>query len=64
MITSAALIAYQVAGKATRDAFFLSTYDVTRLPVAVFGSALISVVVVLFSSRLMRRWGPTRFVPA
>jgi len=29
-VTAIAMIAYQVAAKATRDAFFLSTFHVTR----------------------------------
>lgn len=62
-LTAAAMIAYQVAGKATRDAFFLSTFDVTTLPAAVFGSALVSIAAVLIASRGLRRFGPARLVP-
>ena len=40
---AAALIASQVAGKATRDAFFLSQFPVTALPVMVIVASLLSV---------------------
>ncbi|MBI4421665.1 MAG: hypothetical protein HY560_12640, partial [Gemmatimonadetes bacterium] len=62
-LTSAAIIAYQVAGKATRDAFFLSTFDVTALPSAVLGSAVLSLAAVLAASRALTRWGPARLLP-
>ena len=38
---AAALIASQVAGKATRDAFFLSQFAVTALPLMVIVASLL-----------------------
>ena len=64
MLTAAAMLAYQVGGKATRDALFLSTHDVAMLPAAVAGAAVLSVVLVLIVSRWMSKWGPARLVPA
>jgi ATP:ADP antiporter, AAA family len=64
MLTAAAMLAYQVGGKATRDALFLSTHSVATLPAAVAGAAVVSVVVVLVVSRWMSAWGPARLVPA
>jgi AAA family ATP:ADP antiporter len=61
---SAAMIAFQVAGKATRDALFLSSFPVTRLPLMVIASAVISLLVVLWAVRRMSRYGPWRFIPA
>lgn len=60
---AASLIANQVAGKATRDAVFLSTYDVTDLPLMYIVAAVVSVVVVLGTSKLFVRWGPGRVAP-
>ncbi|MEP7327460.1 MAG: hypothetical protein ABI836_16030 [Gemmatimonadota bacterium] len=62
-IASAAMIAFQVAGKATRDALFLSSFPVTRLPLMVITSAVISLLVVLWAVRRMSRYGPWRFIP-
>lgn len=59
---AAAMIAHQVAAKATRDAFYLSNYDVTTLPAMLIAAAVVSIVVVLASSQLMPRLGPVRFV--
>jgi len=63
-IASAAMIASQVAGKATRDALFLSSFPVTRLPLMVMTSAVISLLVILWAVRRMNRYGPWRFIPA
>ena len=60
---SAAMIAFQVGGKATRDALFLSSFPVTRLPLMVMTSAVISLLVVLWAVRRMSRFGPWRFIP-
>ena len=63
-IGAGAMIAHQVAAKAVRDAFFLSTYDVTRLPAMLVFAAVVSVVVVLACSRAMPRLGPVRLISA
>jgi AAA family ATP:ADP antiporter len=62
-LAAAALIAQQVAGRATRDALFLSSFPVSALPLAMIGSAVASALAVLgFSSALSRR-SPARVVP-
>ena len=54
------MIGHQVAAKATRDAFFLTNFDVTTLPNMLVVASLLSIVVVLASSRVMPRIGPVR----
>jgi len=63
-VAIAALIAQQIAGKATRDALFLAAYDVRLLPYAVTGASLLSALAVVAFSRAMRRHDPARVVPA
>jgi MFS family permease len=57
------MIAQQVAGKATRDALFLSNFGVTALPATMAVSAVVSLIVVLWISRMMTRYSPARVVP-
>ncbi len=64
MIASAALVAQLAAGKATRDALFLTHFDLTLLPAAMIGGATLSAVAVLVMSRVLTRAGPARVVPA
>ena len=52
------LVAQQVAAKATRDAFFLSTFPVTMLPIASGLTAGVSLAGVLAFSRGMARSSP------
>jgi AAA family ATP:ADP antiporter len=61
--TAAVMIAFQTAGKATRDSLFLSCFDVTALPRMVTVAAVLSVVLALFSTRLLAARGPARIVP-
>src|SRR5437879_1171359 len=56
------MIAHQVAGKATRDALFLSNFGVTSLPSIMIASSLLTIVVILGASVVMRRLGPARLV--
>ncbi len=58
------MIAHQVAGKATRDAVFLSHYDVTDLPKIVIGAAVLSMIAVIMMSRLLVTYGPSHVIPA
>lgn len=58
-----AIIASQVAGKATRDALFLTNFDITALPLVLMASALISIGAVLFTARGMSWFGPSRVIP-
>lgn len=58
------MIAQQVGSKATRDALFLSSFEVSDLPQVVIASAVASLVAVLLASRAYARLGPARVVPA
>jgi len=60
---SAAIIAYQVAAKATRDALFLSSHDFSQLPIMMIGSAVVSILLAGMTSRIMARIGPARVMP-
>jgi len=57
------MIAGQVAGKATRDALFLTNFPVTALPAITVGAALASLCAVLLASRTMALYGPHRIIP-
>jgi AAA family ATP:ADP antiporter len=62
-IGAAALIAGQVAGKATRDAFFLSHFSVTTLPIMVMVASLLSIATGLWMARLLSAVAPARLLP-
>lgn len=64
MLAAGALLAQQVAARATRDALFLSNHDVARLPAAMAAAAMLSLAGVAASSRWMSRFGPARVVPS
>jgi ATP:ADP antiporter, AAA family len=57
------MIAFQIAGKATRDALFLSTFGVASLPPMVIAAALLSALVSVALARLMSESRPGRLVP-
>ncbi|MFT7583475.1 MAG: hypothetical protein ACI9MR_005162, partial [Myxococcota bacterium] len=57
------MIAQQVASKATRDAIFLSTFDVAYLPTMIVGSAFLSFIAAVVASRFMSRYGPDKLIP-
>ena len=63
ILTATVMIAHHVAGKATRDALFLTLFNVELLPRMMMVSAFLSVVAVLSMSRLMTRLGPAWLVP-
>jgi hypothetical protein len=63
VLAAAAMIGFQTAGKATRDALFLSTFPVTRLPTMVTLAAIGSVLLAVAAARLLTRTGPARLVP-
>src|SRR5262249_31678547 len=63
-VCAAALIAQQVAAKATRDALFLSIIGVGGLPAMLVAAGGASLALVPVSSRLMSALGPARLVPA
>jgi hypothetical protein len=56
------MIAFQMAGKATRDALFLSTFGITALPTMIIVAAFLSLGLAAMASRAMTRWGPARLV--
>lgn len=63
VLAAGLLIAQQVAGKATRDAYFLSQFDVTALPLMSVTAALCSLLAVFGFARGMVVLSPGRMVP-
>ena len=63
MVAAGALVAQQVAGKATRDALFLSSFPVSSLPLAMIASAIASALAVIGFSAALARRAPARVVP-
>jgi AAA family ATP:ADP antiporter len=64
LFAATVMIAQQVAGKAMRDALFLSNFDVTNLPKVVSAAAIASMASVLLMSYLLSRINPITLVPA
>jgi ATP:ADP antiporter, AAA family len=60
---STIIIAFQLAGKSTRDALLLSTFGVTALPPMVIAAAVLSMVLTIGLARVMARTRPARLVP-
>jgi hypothetical protein len=63
VLAAALLVAQQVAAKATRDALFLSSFDVSRLPVMTSAAALLSLLAALGFARGIARLSPARLLP-
>ena len=63
LLSAVLMIAHQVGGKATRDAIFLSQFEVTQLPRILIVAATLSMLAVIVMSRLLSRYGPHRIVP-
>jgi ATP/ADP translocase len=63
MLVAAAMIANHVGGRATRDALFLSNFDITSLPIMLIGASLFSIATLVCFSQLMPRLSPQRLVP-
>ena len=63
MVAATLMIAQHIAGKATRDALFLTHFDVAQLPMMMMASAGVSVAAVLVMSRVLTRFGPARLIP-
>src|SRR5215467_11295278 len=63
VISSGAMIAFQIGGKAARDALFLSNFPVTALPSALVSAALVSVLSVIIAAKAMGARGPRSVVP-
>ena len=64
MLVAAAMIASHVAGRATRDALFLSNYDITALPLMLMGAAVFSLTTIVVVSRTLPCLSPHALVPA
>ena len=63
MICSGVVTAQFIAGKAARDALYLQYLDVTTLPAMVVATSAISILLVVASSKALRRIAPGIFVP-
>ncbi len=63
-VGAVAMIAQQLAGKAVRDAYFLSVFDAEDLPKVMTLGSMLSVVSVIGVTRLYRHSSPARLVPA
>jgi AAA family ATP:ADP antiporter len=57
------IITFQLAGRATRDALFLSTFGVAALPPMVIVAAVLSGILSVLLARVMARSQPARLVP-
>ncbi|HEX4335814.1 MAG TPA: hypothetical protein VH062_07860 [Polyangiaceae bacterium] len=62
-VASGSLVAQHVAGRATRDALFLSHFGLGLLPDAMIGAAVLSLIAVLAISWTLARSGPALVVP-
>jgi hypothetical protein len=60
---AAMMMAFQVAGKAARDALFLSSYRPSQLPPMIVAGALSAILLGIINGRLLARIAPRRFVP-
>ena len=63
-MTAAAMTAFQVGAKATRDAFFLSSFSIALLPAMMAAASGLAVLLAYAVSRVLSRWGPSRVIPA
>lgn len=63
MMCAAAATAQFIAGKATRDALYLEQFNVTSLPAIVAATSVVSICLVILSSKCLRRVPPATFVP-
>ncbi len=62
-VTGFAVVAAFVAGKAARDAMFLTSFQITLLPMFAAISAIVTIPLVLVVARRMTAAGPARLVP-
>jgi hypothetical protein len=63
-LAAAFLVAQQVAGKATRDALFLTHYPASALPAAMIAASLVSVAAAFAVARILAARAPRQAVPA
>jgi ATP:ADP antiporter, AAA family len=64
ILVSSLMMAWQLAAKTTRDSLFLAVFPPTALPPAVGAAAVSSIIVAIFSTKLLHRFGPYRLIPA
>jgi len=57
------MMAWQWAGKTTRDSLFLSVFPVSALPAMMGGAAVSSLLMAALNAALLRRFGPARVIP-
>jgi hypothetical protein len=62
MVCSGFVTAQFIAGKATRDALYLANHDVTTLPAMVIVTSVVSILLVVGSSKALTRLKPGAFV--
>ncbi|MFW2389909.1 MAG: hypothetical protein ACN4G0_16340, partial [Polyangiales bacterium] len=58
ILTSVPMVAQLIAGRAVRDALFLTEYDAVYLPRVMLAAAALSLGAAVAVSRLMPLWGP------
>jgi hypothetical protein len=63
MVCAGAVSAQFIAGKATRDALYLGSLDITSLPTIVIATAAFSILLVMVSSQVLRRISPAIVIP-
>ena len=63
VISAAAMITHQVAGKATRDALFLSAFGISALPKMFIVAAMFSIATGLLFAHILRVSEPRRTIP-
>jgi hypothetical protein len=64
ILVSLLMMAWQLAAKTTRDSLFLAVFPASALPPAVGAAAVCSILVALFSAKLVHRFGPYRLIPS
>ena len=63
LLGSSAAGGQYISAEATRDALFLANYDASSLPTMIIATAIFSIVIVVVSSRALRRVLPGLWVP-
>src|SRR5688500_9457205 len=63
MLCAAAVTAQFIAGKATRDALYLTNLDITSLPAMIIACAVVSIGLAGATSKGLREVSPAAFVP-
>lgn len=63
LTVAALMMAWQWAGKTTRDSLFLSEFSASALPAMMGGAAACSLLAAALNAALLRRFGPARVIP-